>query len=165
MWLFAIFLIVPLIEIALFIQVGGLIGLWPTLLLVVATAVAGSWLVRRQGLRVLADLRRSLDTLGDPAAPLAHGAAILLAGVLLLTPGFFTDTVGFLLLVPAVRTAALGWLARRIRVATLEATVSAQGGATGARAREREGCVIDGEWHEVSPTHRPTHRPSGWTRH
>lgn len=171
MWLFALFLLVPLIEIALFIQVGGLIGLWPTLGIVVATALAGTWLVRREGLKALADLRRSFETLGNPGVPLAHGAAILLAGALLLTPGFFTDTLGLLLLVPQVRAAILRWLSGRIRVERFTyggVGVHAGGSGTpGGRAAGEggEGPVIDGEWHEVEPRYRPTHRPSGWTRH
>lgn len=167
MWLFVLFLSVPLIEIALFIQVGGLIGLWPTLGLVLATALAGTWLMRREGLKALADLRRSLETLGDPGAPLAHGAAILFAGALLLTPGFLTDTVGFLLLVPQVRAAIFRWLGKRIRMQRFsygEAGMTA--GGRGERAADIDpGPVIDGEWHEVEPGRRPTHSPSGWTRH
>ena len=112
MWLFVIFVLVPLIEIALFIQVGGWLTLWPTLAIVVATAVAGTALVRRQGLQVLGQAQRALDELGDPLAPLAHGAMILFAGALLLTPGFLTDAVGFALLVPAVRVALLRWIIR-----------------------------------------------------
>ncbi|MCX7644662.1 MAG: FxsA family protein [Rhodobacteraceae bacterium] len=167
MWLFALFLLVPLIEIALFIQVGGLIGLWPTLGIVVATAVAGTWLVRREGLKALAELRRAFETLGDPGAPLAHGAAILLAGALLITPGFFTDTVGFLLLVPQVRAALFRWLSRRIRIErfTYGATRAGPAGRGARSAGEGAGPVIEGEWREVEPRHRPTHRPSGWTRH
>ena len=112
MWVFAVFVAVPLIEIALFIQVGGWLTLWPTLGVVIATAAIGTVLVRREGLRVLGDVQRALDELGDPVAPLAHGALILLSGALLLTPGFLTDTVGFALLVPGVRTAVLAWILR-----------------------------------------------------
>ena len=83
MWLFLAFLLVPLIEIALFIQVGGLIGLWPTLAIVVITAIVGTALVRSQGLRALGDLQGSFSRLEDPTTPLAHGAMILLAGALL----------------------------------------------------------------------------------
>ena len=119
MWLFVAFLMVPLIEIALFIQVGGWIGLWPTLAIVVLTAVAGTVLVRSQGAAVLARLRSSFETLRDPTEPLAHGAMILFSGALLLTPGFFTDTVGFLLLVPAVRAWVLREASRRIQIRTL----------------------------------------------
>jgi UPF0716 protein FxsA len=164
MWLFVLFLAVPLIEIALFIQVGGWIGLWPTLAIVLLTAVLGTWLVRREGMRALADLRHSFETLGDPAAPLAHGAAILLAGALLLTPGFFTDTVGFLLLIPPVRQALFRQLSRRIRVERFR--YGGGGPTVGEQARPpRAGQVVEGEWEEVPPTQRPTHRPSGWTRH
>ena len=93
MWLFLAFLTVPLIEIALFIQVGGAIGLWPTLAIVVLTAVLGTSLVRSQGRLALGQMRNSFQTLSDPAEPLAHGAMILFAGALLLTPGFFTDAL------------------------------------------------------------------------
>ncbi|TNE93282.1 MAG: FxsA family protein, partial [Rhodobacteraceae bacterium] len=106
MWIFLAFVAVPLIEIGLFIQVGGLIGLWPTLGIVLLTAIVGTSLVRREGARALDDLRSSLNELRDPSRPLAHGAMILVAGVLLLTPGFFTDAVGLSLLVPPVRDMA-----------------------------------------------------------
>ena len=80
MWLFVAFLAVPLVEIALFIQVGGLIGLWPTLAIVVLTALSGTMLVRSQGAMAMNDVRRSFNNLSDPTEPLAHGAMILLAG-------------------------------------------------------------------------------------
>lgn len=160
MWLFALFVAVPLIEIALFIQVGGLIGLWPTLGIVVATALAGTWLVRREGLKAMSELRRSLETLGDPGRPLADGAAILFAGALLLTPGFFTDTVGFLLLIPPVRAALFRWAAKRVRVQRFS-----YGPRPPPANDDRTGEIVEGEWEEVSPDRRPTHRPSGWTRH
>ena len=156
MWLFVLFLAVPLIEIALFIQVGGLIGLWPTLAIVVLTAIAGTWLVRSQGSMELARLRNSFEELRDPMDPLAHGAMILFAGALLLTPGFFTDAVGLALLMPPVRRAALRQLRSRIRVETF---------AYGQRPPEPGPDVIDGDWEDVTPTRQPTHRPSGWTRH
>lgn len=89
MYLFLAFLLVPLIEIGLFIQVGGLIGLWPTLGIVILTAVIGTSLVRSQGRLAMGELRRSFSDLDDPTEPLAHGAMILVSGVLLLTPGFF----------------------------------------------------------------------------
>ena len=116
MWLFAIFLAVPLIEIALFITVGGWLTLWPTLALVVLTGVVGTMLMRWQGLKVLAELRGDLEQMRDPLSPLAHGALILIAGMLLLTPGFFTDGLGLLLMVPAVRTAVIGWVGQRVQV-------------------------------------------------
>lgn len=116
MWLFAVFVLVPIVEIALFIQVGGWLGLVPTLLIVVATALLGTYLVRRQGLEQLRRIQSSLGNLSDPTRPLAHGAMILASGLLLLTPGFFTDAVGFALLVPGVRDALMRAVRDRIQV-------------------------------------------------
>ena len=161
MWLFLAFIGVPLIEIALFIQVGGAIGLGYTLLIVVLTAVLGTWLVRSQGIAALTDLQRSFNELQNPAEPLAHGAMILFSGALLLTPGFFTDAVGFALLVPGVRRAVFTWLRSKI-------TVSQFSFGPDPRAPQPPGGddeVIDGEFTEIDPSKRPTHRPSGWTKH
>lgn len=158
MWLLLAFIAIPLIEIGLFIKVGGIIGLWPTLGIVLLTAIAGSWLVRKQGSRALAELRGSLNELRDPTEPIAHGALILLAGALLLTPGFFTDSMGILLLIPAVRSAVLRHLASRVRVERFSV-----GGMPPRREPWRPD-VIDGEFHEVGPD-APPRRPSGWTRH
>ncbi|MDF0601288.1 FxsA family protein [Psychromarinibacter sp. C21-152] len=165
MWLFALFVAVPLIEIALFIQVGGLIGLWPTLAIVVITALLGTWLVRQQGVRALNDVKRSFNELDDPSEPLAHGAMILFSGALLLTPGFFTDAVGFALLAPPVRAAVYRFIRARVKVQHFEVR-----GADPARRPPRPGTrgpVIDGDYEDVTPeTGRPS-RPgnSGWTRH
>ena len=156
MWLFAIFVAVPLIEIAMFVEIGGAIGLWPTLCIVVLTAIIGSWLVRKQGLQALADLRGSLDDLRNPAEPLAHGALILFSGALLLTPGFFTDAVGFLLLIPPVRALAFDYLRARIRVEAFSAEPEP--------AEPGNGAVIDGEFNEVSPPGKKI-SDSGWTHH
>lgn len=159
MWLFFVFVAIPIIEIALFIKVGGAIGLGWTLAIVLSTAIAGSWLVRMQGAMALADLRGSMRDLRDPTEPIAHGAMILLAGALLITPGFFTDTMGLLLLVPAVRAALLGYLSRRIAVARFEF------GAPPRRDPHRPD-VIDGEFIELDEQAAPPRNPpSGWTRH
>ncbi len=161
MWLFLAFLAVPLIEIALFIQVGGLIGLWPTLGIVVATAILGTWLVRTQGAMAMNNLRSSFSRLDDPSEPLAHGAMILLAGALLLTPGFFTDAVGFALLMPPVRQAAFNYLRNRIELRRFDMGSQHDGPAY----RDDDHDVIDAEFHEVEPPKRPTHQSSGWTKH
>lgn len=161
MWLLVAFIAVPLIEIALFIQVGGAIGLWPTLLIVVLTAILGSWLVRSQGSQELARLRGSLSDLQDPTEPLANGAMILFSGALLLTPGFFTDLVGFALLMPPVRAFVLREARKRIKVQRFEMG----GGFQQPQPNRPDDRVIDGEFEEVSPEQRPTHKPSEWTRH
>lgn len=158
MWIFLAFAAVPLIEIGLFIEVGGMIGLWPTLGLVLLTALAGTALVHSQGAQALADLRGALNELRDPTGPLAHGALILFAGALLLTPGFFTDSVGIALLIPAVRRALMRYLAQRMTMANFT-----MGGQTG-HPPHRPG-VIDAEYFEVDTENAPRTPPSGWTRH
>lgn len=105
-----IFIAVPIIEIAIFIQVGSLIGLWRTLATIFITAIIGVGLLKRQGLTTLANAQTSLDEGRLPVDSLFHGVALLVAGALLLTPGFLTDAIGFLLLVPAFRL----WIGKRI---------------------------------------------------
>lgn len=112
--LFLLLLIVPVLEIALFIEVGDWIGLWPTIAIVIGTAVLGTMALRSQGAGAMRDLQGSMAGGGDPGKALASGAMILVAGVLLLTPGFFTDAVGFALLTPPVRAAIIAWAAKRM---------------------------------------------------
>ena len=98
-----ILLVVPILEIAVFILVGGQIGLGWTLLLILATAVLGTILLRQQGFAVLRQIQEDANLGRVPAAAMAHGVLIIVAGVLLLTPGFVTDALGFLLFAPGVR--------------------------------------------------------------
>ena len=145
MWLLVALVAVPIIEIALFIQVGGVLGLWPTLGLVIATAILGAALLRAQGAGAMAQLQRALAEGQDPALPLIHGAVILVAGVFLLTPGFFTDAFGFALLVPPLRAAFISGLGRH-----LMRNVVVMGAATGSwRRGDARGDVVDGEYEEV----------------
>ena len=179
MWLLALFVAVPLIEIALFIQVGGLIGLWPTLAIVLLTAIVGTALMRSQGAQAWAEVQRAFAELRDPSRPLAHGVMILIAGMLLLTPGFFTDTVGLLLLVPAVRDAVMRYLARHVQVTRVQ-----MGGTRREAHRPPYGeGVIDGDYvveerdgeagrrappdlpPEIDEDQPPRRGHSGWTRH
>lgn len=158
MWLLLAFIAVPLIEIALFIEVGSWLGLWPTLLIVLLTAIAGTYLVRTQGRAVLNDLRGSFNELRDPTQPLAHGAMILFSGALLLTPGFFTDIVGFLLLVPAVRRFVFVELSKRIHVQHAQ---NGPGNRPDQPQTGPSGEVIEGEY-EVKDA--PGSGRSGWQR-
>lgn len=167
MWLLIAFIAIPLIEIALFIQVGGAIGLWPTLGIVIATAMLGTFLVRQQGMRAMGELRGSFRDLRDPTEPIAHGALILFSAALLLTPGFFTDAVGFSLLIPGVRTAVIAFAKSRIRVARFEMGEHPRGPQhQGAQRPHSRSTVIDGDYQDVTgePPH-PDQPPSGWTRH
>ncbi|MEL6618458.1 MAG: FxsA family protein [Pseudomonadota bacterium] len=155
MWLFIAFLAVPLIEIALFIQIGGVIGLPWTLLIVVVTAILGTYLVRQQGMQALGRVKSSFNQMRDPSEALAHGAMILFSGALLLTPGFFTDAVGFALLVPAVRLAVFRWARKRVNVTTFSTHT----------AHPQHSDIIDGEYSEVTQKPGEVQKPSGWTKH
>ncbi|MDQ7080215.1 MAG: FxsA family protein [Paracoccaceae bacterium] len=160
MWLFLIFVAVPIIEIALFIQVGGVIGLWPTLAIVVLTAFAGTWLMRQQGMMTLAKLQKSLAEGGNPADPMAQGAMILVAGVLLLTPGFFTDTIGFMLLLPPVRAALIKWISARI-----VASGSVHFSSTTSASEHGASTTIETDYIIIDEDSEPREGPSGWTKH
>lgn len=159
--LFAAFVLVPVVEIALFIQVGGAIGVLWTVLVILLTAAIGATVVRAQGVATLRDLQSRVETGRNPAGPLMHGVLILVAGALLLTPGFFTDTVGFLLLVPPVRAGLVGRFVDQ--VAARIVTGAASGGA--AHGEFADGDVVDGDFERVDPDQPPSDRaPSGWTR-
>lgn len=109
----AVFLIVPIIEIYLLIQVGGIIGALPTIGLVVLTAVLGVMLLRMQGIQTFLRFQQSLVQGRNPAGELLEGVALLIGGTLLLTPGFFTDAIGFACLVPVTRRTLVTWLIAR----------------------------------------------------
>lgn len=117
-------LVIPLLEIAAFVVIGGEIGLWATLALVVVTAVIGSFLLRWQGLSLVSRIQNELAAQRLPAKDMVRGVMLLLAGVLLLTPGFVTDTIGFLLFVPTFQDFVWKFLKSRVNVAT------ANGGAS-----------------------------------
>lgn len=110
----ALLLLIPLAEIATFVAVGSRIGVLATVGLSIATSLLGGLLMRRQGFGILARLQRESENGGSPGRELAHGAMVLLAGVLLLIPGFLTDALGLLLFVPPVRE--LAWRSIRSRV-------------------------------------------------
>ena len=143
MWLLILFIAIPLVEIALFIQVGGFLGLWPTLAIVLMTAILGSWLVRGQGLMALGQVKSSFSNLNDPTEPLAHGAMIIFSGALL---------------VPQIRSIVFRYFRSKI-------TVQGFGTQSSNRSRKPESGVIDGEFTDVTPEKSPTHGPSGWTKH
>ena len=161
MWLLIAFIAVPVIEIALFIQVGGFIGLWPTILIVILTALAGTYLVRSQGRLALGQLQSSFSDLRDPTEPLVHGAMILFSGALLLTPGFFTDAVGFALLVPAFRQAVFKAVRSRVNIQSF--------GTPGAGHQQPrhdprgQSDIIEGEYSELPDDAAPRGN-SGWTK-
>jgi UPF0716 protein FxsA len=147
MWLFAIFILVPLIEIALFIQVGGWLTLWPTLGIVLGTAIVGTWLLRWQGTQVLRDLQREMQSLGNPLSPLAHGALILVGGVMMILPGFFTDILGILLMIPPVRSLVIRLILSRIPAQTVSGFAFSRGPGSDPN-------TVDGDFFEIPPADR-----------
>jgi len=109
-------LVVPIIEIGTFIAIGDQIGIAATLLMILVTAIIGTMLLRHQGLSLIKKIQDEMNEGKVPGRALGDAAMILVAGILLLTPGFVTDTLGFLLFVPPVRAAIWGFIASRITV-------------------------------------------------
>lgn len=142
----ALFIFVPIAEIALFIELGGSFGVFNTLLLIIVTAVLGAWLVRQQGFQTLANVKKQTDAGNLPAMEMAEGVALLFAGALLLTPGFLTDTIGFCLLIPPIRRKWIRYLGRQ-GVVTM--ATAGQYSSTQNQSRpgtNRHGNVIEGEY-------------------
>ncbi|MBT8130239.1 MAG: membrane protein FxsA [Gammaproteobacteria bacterium] len=108
-----LFIVVPLVELYLIIEVGSLIGALWTVLLVVLTAVIGVSLLRIQGFNTLNRARQNMEMGALPAMEMMEGMMLAVGGALLITPGFITDTLGFLCLVPATRRAMIRYLMRR----------------------------------------------------
>lgn len=141
LFLLLIMVVVPIIEIVVFIELGGYLGLWPTIGTVILTAAIGSALLRLQGFSILRRVTESLNEGRLPMAEMFDGMCLLVAGALLLTPGFVTDAVGLGLFVPAVR-AVLRRQAGRYLVRS--GRVHVQAGGNGDT-------VIDGEFRDLTP--------------
>jgi len=140
--LFLIFVVVPLIEIYVLIEVGGVIGVVPTIALVVLTAMIGSAMLRQQGFATLKKAQTSLDQGIAPAEALVDGVFLVIGGALLLTPGFFTDAVGFVCLLPAGRRWFVAQATKRINVFQVPPEANAESQSSTPRSRQ----TIDGEW-------------------
>lgn len=108
------FLVVPFLELFVLLQVGSALGALPTIGLLIAISIVGSWLVKREGLAVLRRAQRQIHNGEVPAVELVDGVLILFAGALLISPGFLTDAVGVLLLLPPVRVALRAGVSRRL---------------------------------------------------
>lgn len=127
----------PILEIATFVIVGGKIGVLSTIALVILASIAGSILLRIQGFGAMSRIRRDMDAGRNPGRELAHGFMIMLAGILLLIPGFVSDVVGLLLFIPPVRDLAWNFLKRRITV------IDSFGSFGGFRTGRRDERTID----------------------
>jgi len=137
--IFLFFLIVPFVEIYLLLQIGGIIGVFPTVFLVVFTAVLGAWLLRQQGFATWQRLQASLAQGVLPAYEMIEGPMLLVGGALLLTPGFFTDALGFACLLPLTRRKFAKYIIEN-------QLINAQAGSPFQRPQAKEENVIEGEF-------------------
>jgi UPF0716 protein FxsA len=152
-----------LAEIASLIVVGRVLGVLLALLLVVLAAVLGTAILRRQGSEALARMRGSLQGRRDPRPALLAGGFRFMAALLLILPGFLSDVVALALLLPPIQQALARALARRGMRVVQGRTMPFE--ARPARPEPPRDQVVDADWEEIPPPKRPTHRPSGWTRH
>lgn len=163
--LLALFLITPIVELALLIQLGNWIGFWPTIGIIAVTGVTGTYLAKREGVSAW---RRFNDRLqrGDlPGRELLDGVIILVAGALLITPGVLTDVVGFIGLIPTTRRFVRGYINRRIQAAAQRGSVHFMFGGFDAGERSpsdpsdgsaQSDHVGDADW-QGRPHERPGH--------
>ncbi len=141
---FLIFLLVPVLEIYLLIQVGSVIGALWTALLVVFTAIVGASQVQRQGLQTISRIQTQLHSGSMPAIEMAEGFCLFMAGALLITPGFFTDSVGFALLVPPLRRFLISQVLRKFKP-----VVGAAAGLHTHSAAQKPSNPIDGDFRRL----------------
>lgn len=141
-----LFLIIPIIEIFFLIKVGEVIGALPTIILVVLTAVIGAGLLRQQGLSTLARLQQSLGQGKLPAQEMIEGVLLAVGGALLMTPGFVTDTMGFLCLLPVTRQLLAKAIIKR---SALQMQIKMGGFAQGSTWGQ-DGDIVEGDYTVVN---------------
>ncbi len=146
--LLLIFLAIPLLEIYLLIEVGSALGAGTTIFLVVFTAVLGAFLVRTQGFSTLARVQTQLARAQIPAIEIMEGLFLFVAGALLLTPGFFTDTIGFIFLTPPLRRLIIHHIIRRGLFRTFTPT-QPEYDRDGSRRQDSRNNVIDVEYKDI----------------
>lgn len=146
--LLLIFIITPIVEMTILIKVGEQIGALPTVGLVVLTATLGIWLLRLQGIATLARVQEKLSRGEIPETELLEGIMLLVGGALLLTPGFVTDTMGFICLLPGLRRPLAQWLMRRGILGAINVVHRGGPGGPGGQGRQRPGdhTTIEGEY-------------------
>lgn len=154
--LLLVFIAIPLIEIAILIKVGQVIGVLPTVLIVIGTAVLGLGVLRVQGFSVLARASRAVAAGQTPVEPVVDGAFLMVASVLLITPGLLADAIGLVLLVPFLRRIIARWLVGGvIKSSSLHVMVFGDEPPPQADERARrgseaeEGTIIDGEFKRI----------------
>lgn len=154
------FIALPIVEIAIFIQVGDEIGLAATLATTVLTAVIGTLLVRTQGLATVRKVQASLAEGGIPLRPAFDGACQLIAGALLLTPGFLTDAIGLLLFIPPLRMLLLAWIISRAGGNIVVRRSGFNPGQPESPEHPRQNYDVDGDYTDVTPSDAPPLPPA-----
>lgn len=155
------FIALPFLEIALLIKSGQVIGFWPTLAMVLGAGVLGAAIWSRQGLSVARKTREAIAQGRPPVGPVLDGAFLLLAGALLITPGFLTDILALLLLIPPIRHKIMRWTVRRlverahVQVRTFDARIQSE---TGQSSPGTKGPVIEGEFERLGEKTSTPHR-------
>lgn len=143
--LFLLFIIMPIIEIALLVKVGGLIGAWNTIGIVIVTAFVGAYLVRREGFHTLQAAQQKMQRNELPGREMLEGLLLVISGVLLVTPGFVTDIFGFLLVLPPSRHVIANMLSKHVQMQVVQ-QASYQQNTTYSQARPDNGDVFEGEF-------------------
>ncbi|MDX6217310.1 MAG: protein FxsA [Frankiales bacterium] len=145
--LLLLFVVVPIVEIYVIVQVGSAIGVLPTIVLLIADAVIGTWLVRREGRKAWRALQQAITEHRVPTREVTDGALVVVGGALMLAPGFVTDAVGLLCVLPpsraVLRRLVSSWVARRL--------LGGGGVVPKDRSRRRRGDVIEGEVLDEQP--------------
>jgi UPF0716 protein FxsA len=159
--LFLIFIVLPIAEVAAFIEAGRLIGVLPTILITIGSAIAGSLLMRIQGVATVNRLMLSLEKGEMPVTPVIDGMGIMAAGLLLLTPGLISDVIGFMLFIPPIRRGLAKWLFRKaLQRGTVNIRTFRRGeaGAPGPSAKPRgrptfvkSDNIVDAEFETIDP--------------
>jgi UPF0716 protein FxsA len=147
----ALLLVIPIVELYVIVQVAGAIGVFETIVALVAISVAGAWLVKREGLGVARRIQDQLQAGEVPAGGVVDGLLILGAGVLMLAPGFLSDIAGILLLIPFTRAPVRALVLRRFRQRLSVFAVAGPGGAGGAGVRFGAGRIYDVDGRENHP--------------
>ncbi|QYG94741.1 FxsA family protein [Iamia sp. SCSIO 61187] len=157
-WLIALLLLVigPIVELWFILQVADVIGGWQTIGLLLVEGILGSWLIKRQGRSVIRRIDERLRASDLPTTELADGLLILIAGVLMLTPGFLTDIVGFALLFPPTRAIARVALLRRFTARMGQGFAFVSGPMFGGGARRPRADVFDATVRDTPPARRDT---------
>jgi UPF0716 protein FxsA len=163
--LILLFIVVPIAELYVILQVGDAIGAVPTVLILIADSLLGSALLRSQGRTVWRQFNVALTEGRMPHRELFDGVAVIFGGAFLITPGFLTDIVGLLLLIPPTRALlrrfASGWLTRRLGISTVIGAAGAATRAGRAARTRRDGRPDDGETVEGTAREHPDDPPQG----